>query len=96
MIKFVDFKIVLGEKKISNKTIENEAGWVKGQVKLKTGINQRFVSSNSSENLAYKAIEKIKTNTKTLFADSSLSPKIDEKQNIVIKVRTESFDNKSV
>ena len=62
MIKFVDFKIVLGEKKISNKTIENEAGWVKGQVKLKTGINQRFVSSNSSENLAYKAIEKIKNN----------------------------------
>lgn len=62
MIKFIDFKIVLGEKKIDNKTIENEAGWDKGQVKLKTGINQRFVSSNSSENLAYKAIEKIKTN----------------------------------
>ncbi len=62
MIKFVDFKIVLGEKKIENEIIENEAGWKKGQVELKTGINQRFVSSKSSENLAYKAIEKIKTN----------------------------------
>jgi len=27
--------------------------------------------------------------------DTELSPKIDEKQNIVIKVRTESFDKKS-
>ena len=38
MIKFVDFKLALGEK-IDNEIIESEAGWKKGQVKLKTGIN---------------------------------------------------------
>lgn len=60
MIKFVDFKLAIGEKKINNDTIEDEAGWERGQVYLKTGINQRFISSKSSENLAYEAIKDIK------------------------------------
>ena len=47
-----------------------------------------------TKKLTPTTLDKIKTNTQTLFADSSLSPKIDEKQNIVIKVRTESFDKK--
>jgi hypothetical protein len=60
MIRFVDFKLTLGERIIENKVIEGEAGWERGQVKLKTGINRRFISSQSSEYLAYEAIKKIK------------------------------------
>ena len=37
-------------------------------------------------------LNKLKTDTKTLFLDTNISPKIDEQQNIIIKVRTESFD----
>ena len=62
MIRFVDFKLALGETIFGNEVIENEAGWERGQVKLKTGINERFISSKSSEDLAYKAIKKIKSN----------------------------------
>ena len=43
--------------------------------------------------LTPNSLEKFKSDTKILFIDSELSPKIDNKQNIVIKVRTESFDN---
>ena len=43
--------------------------------------------------LTPNSLEKLKSDTKILFIDSELSPKIDNKQNIVIKVRTESFDN---
>ena len=49
-----------------------------------------------NKKLTPTTLDKIKTDTKILFADTNLSPKIDEKQNIVIKVRTESFDKKSV
>jgi len=62
MIKFVDFKLALGEKIIENDFIEDEAGWERGQIKLKTGINKRFTSSQSSEYLAYEVIKKIKSN----------------------------------
>ena len=39
----------------------------------------------------------LEENTKNLFASCDLidSPKIDKNQNIVIKVRTESFDKKT-
>ena len=49
----------------------------------------------TSKKITPTTLKKIETNTKNLFMDTSLSPKIDEKQNIVIKVRTESFEDKS-
>lgn len=61
MIRFVDFKLALGKTIVENEIIEDEAGWERGQVKLKTGINKRFISSQSSEYLAYEAIKKIKS-----------------------------------
>ena len=62
-----------------------------------TGYDHRKPKKSRKKNkkLTPTTLEKIKTDTKTLFADTNLSPKIDEKQNIVIKVRTESFDKKS-
>ena len=62
MIRFVDFKLALGEVIIDNDVIEDEAGWEKGQIELKTGIIKRFTTSESSEYLAYEAIKKIKNN----------------------------------
>ena len=43
------------------------------------------------------SLTKLEENTKSLFANCNLidSPKIDKNQNIVIKVRTESFDQKN-
>lgn len=62
MIKFVDFKLEIGEKKLENEIIEDEAGWQRGQIETKTGIKKRFISSKSSEELAFDAIKKIKKN----------------------------------
>jgi putative phage-type endonuclease len=45
-----------------------------------------------STKLTPKTLEKLKTDTQELFKDSSLSPNIGEHKNIIIKVRTESFD----
>lgn len=73
MIRFVDFKLALGDKIIENEVIEDEAGWERGQVKLKTGINRRFTSFQSSEYLAYEAIKKIKTNEWTKDVDLIIS-----------------------
>ena len=73
MIRFVDFKLALGEKVVENELIENEAGWERGQVKLKTGINVRFTSSQSSEYLAFEAIKKIKSNEWTREVDLVIS-----------------------
>lgn len=73
MIRFVDFKLALGETIIENKIIEDEAGWDRGQVKLKTGIKKRFTSSRSSEYLAYEAIKKIKNNKWTKNIDLVIS-----------------------
>ena len=39
-----------------------------------------------------EALKKLDTDTKILFFDTNISPKINEHQNIIIKVRTESFD----
>ena len=46
----------------------------------------------TKKKLTPNSLTKLKTDTKILFMDSNISPKIDEKQNIVIKVRTESID----
>ncbi len=51
-------------------------------------------SRKKSKKLTPNSLQQLETNTKTLFMDTTISPKIDEKQNIVIKVRTESFDKK--
>ena len=45
MIRFVDFKLALGDVIIENDVIEDEAGWEKGQIELKTGIIKRFTTS---------------------------------------------------
>ena len=54
-----------------------------------TGFDHRKPKKTrkKTKKLTPNSLEKIKTDAKTLFADTNLSPKIDEKQNIVIKVR---------
>ena len=81
------FKAVYPEfKKLWNTVLkERETGYQHRKPKRKKKIKK----------LTPTTLDKFKTDTKTLFADTNLSPKIDEKQNIVIKVRTESFDKKS-
>jgi putative phage-type endonuclease len=49
-------------------------------------------SRSKTKKLTPTSLLKLETETKTLFVDTNLSPKIDTNQNIVIKVRTESFD----
>ena len=63
---------------------ERESGYEHRKPKKRT---------KKSTKLTPNSLEKLKSDTKILFIDSELSPKIDNKQNIVIKVRTESFDN---
>ena len=48
--------------------------------------------TKTKKKLTPNSLTKLKTDTKILFMGSNISPKIDEKQNIVIKVRTESID----
>ena len=62
---------------------ERESGFEHRKPK-KRGKTKKKLTPNS--------LNKLKTDTKTLFIDSNISPKIDEKQNIIIKVRTESFE----
>ena len=52
-------------------------------------------SRKKAKKLTPNSLQKLETDTKNLFIDTNMSPKIDEKQNIVIKVRTESFDKKN-
>ena len=73
MIRFVDFKLALGDVIIESDVIEDEAGWEKGQIELKTGIIKRFTTSRSSEYLAYEAIKKIKNNEWMKNVDSIIS-----------------------
>ena len=49
-------------------------------------------NTKKSKKLTPTTLNKLKTDTKTLFLDTNISPKINERQNIIIKVRTESFD----
>jgi len=47
----------------------------------------------SKKKLTPNSLTKLNTDTKLLFFDTDISPKIDKNQKIVIKVRTESFDS---
>ena len=59
----------------------------------KSGFEHRKPKrKNTKKKLTPNSFNKLKKNTEQLFIDSQLSPKIDEQQNIIIKVRTESFD----
>ena len=54
------------------------------EIPLEDIAEELLVSTNVLSNL--------EKNTKTLFMDTNIDPEIDKNQNIVIKVRTESFD----
>ena len=49
-------------------------------------------NKKKSKKLTPTTLKKLETDTKILFFDTNISPKINEHQNIIIKVRTESFD----
>lgn len=61
-----------------------------------TGYSHRKPKKSRSKSkikkLTPNSLLKLETETKNLFLNSTISPKIDTNQNIVIKVRTESFD----
>tara|TARA_B100001093_G_scaffold520387_1_gene615349 strand:+ start:4735 stop:6108 length:1374 start_codon:yes stop_codon:yes gene_type:complete len=59
-----------------------------------TGYEHRRPKKKKKKKLTPTSLEKIKNETINLFAGTNLNPKIDENQNIIIKVRTESFDKK--
>lgn len=61
------------------------------------GYDHRKPKSKRKKKLTPTSLSKLEQNAKNLFATCDLidSPKIDKNQNIVIKVRTESFDQKS-
>ena len=60
------------------------------------GYEHRKPKSKRKKKLTPNSLSKLEENAKNLFASCDLidSPKIDKNQNIVIKVRTESFDKK--
>jgi len=61
------------------------------------GYEHRKPKSKRKKKLTPNSLNKLEENAKNLFASCNLidSPKMDKNQNIVIKVRTESFDAKS-
>ena len=61
------------------------------------GYEHRKPKSKRKKKLTPTSLSKLEEKAKNLFATCDLidSPKIDKNQNIVIKVRTESFDQKS-
>lgn len=61
------------------------------------GYEHRKPKSKRKKKLTPNSLNKLEKNAKNLFANCNLidSPKIDKNQNIVIKVRTESFDQKN-
>ena len=60
-------------------------------------MKHRKPKSKRKKKLTPTSLSKLEQNAKNLFATCNLidSPTIDKNQNIVIKVRTESFDQKS-
>ena len=59
----------------------------------KTGYDHRKPKKRKKK-LSPKSFEIFKTETDNLFKNEKITPEIDNKsQNIIIKVRTESFDN---
>ena len=79
------FKAVYPEFKELWNTIlkERETGFEHRKPKKRTKTKKKLTPNS---------LTKLQTDTKILFMDSNLSPKIDKQQNIVIKVRTESID----
>lgn len=61
MIKFEEFSSMLGSHHESNESIQDLVGWSANEILDKTGIKQRFISteSESAESLALGAIKKI-------------------------------------
>ena len=61
------------------------------------GYEHRKPKSKRKKKLTPTSLDLLQEKTKNLFAECDLidSPKIDKNQNIVIKVRTESFDKKT-
>ena len=61
MIKFEEFSCQFGSNLELNESIEDLVGWTSGEIFDKTGIKQRFISSESesAETLALDAIKKI-------------------------------------
>ena len=57
-----------------------------------SGYEHRKPKKKKKKKLTPTSFEKMKNETINLFAGTNLNPKIDENQNIIIKVRTESFD----
>ena len=62
-----------------------------------SGYEHRKPKRKTKKKLTPNCLIKLEDDTKSLFANCNLidSPKIDKNQNIVIKVRTESFDQKT-
>lgn len=60
MLRILNIACVTGNSIQDNEILENYAGWDKGQIKAKTGISKRYISDCSSEELALKAIDKLK------------------------------------
>ena len=62
MLDFKDIQIVLGKKIEKNILIEKKLGFIKNEIKEKTGIKKRYIASKkqSSETLAINAAIKIK------------------------------------
>ena len=61
------------------------------------GYDHRKPKKKRKKKLTPNSLSKLEEKAKNLFASCDLidSPKIDKNQNIVIKVRTESFDQKT-
>ena len=58
-----------------------------------SGYSHRKPKSYKKKKLTPTSLAKFEENTKTLFLDTNIQPKIDSNQTVIIKVRTESFDN---
>jgi len=62
MIKFSGISVSLGSIEEDNTLLEKKFGWEQGKISLKTGINKRFISTESetTEVLGSNAIKKLK------------------------------------
>lgn len=59
MLHIVDIAKVTGSVTQHNSELENIAGWKEGQILNKTGISKRYLSTISSEDLAFKALDSL-------------------------------------
>ena len=59
----------------------------------KTGYDHRKPKSKRKKKLSPKSLEVFTNNTLETFKNTKINPQIDKNQNIVIKVRTQSFED---